>query len=104
MDRNELGNFRPVSGLNFVFKLIERIVARQIKFHMHNSGISNNLQPAYKSGYSIEIDLLYAKNHILSAQYRGELTALSLLDLSAHFDTIDHDLLLCRLTGLSLMV
>ena len=42
--------------------------------------------------------LLYIQNDILSAQDRGELTALSLLDLSAAFDTIDHDLLLSRLT------
>ena len=42
--------------------------------------------------------VLYNQNDILSAQDRGELTALSLLDLSAAFDTIDHDLLLSRLT------
>ena len=43
LDRNELSTIRPVSGLNFVSKLIEKIVASQIKFHMQNSGISNNL-------------------------------------------------------------
>ena len=41
---------------------------------------------------------MYFQNDILSAQDRGELTALSLLNLSAAFDTIDHDLLLSRLT------
>ena len=50
LHRNELSNFRPVSGLNFVSKLIEKIVASQIKSHMQNSGISNNLQSAYKGG------------------------------------------------------
>ena len=43
-DRNELSNFRPVFGINFVSKLIEKIVASQIKSHMQNSGISNNFQ------------------------------------------------------------
>ena len=42
--------------------------------------------------------LFYIQNDFLSAQDRGELTALSLLDLSAAFDTIDHNLLLSRLT------
>ena len=65
---------------------------------MQNSGISNNLQSAYKCGNSTETALLYIQNDILSAQDRGELTALSLLDYSAAFDTIDHDLLLSRLT------
>ena len=65
---------------------------------MQNSGISNSLQSAFKRGNSIETALLYIQNDFLSAQDRGELTALSLLDLSAVFDTIDHDLLLSRLT------
>ena len=91
-------NFRPVSGLNFVSKLIEKIVASQIKTHMQNSVISNNLQSAYKCGNSTDTALLYIQNDILSAQDRGELTALSLLDLSAAFATIDHDLLLSILT------
>ena len=98
LDRNELSNFRPVSGLNFVFKLIEKIVASQIKFYMQNSGILNNLQLVYKCGNSTETALLYIQNDILSTQDRGELTAVSLLDLSAAFDTINHDLLLSRLT------
>ena len=57
--RNELSNFRPVSGLNFVSKLIEKIVASQIKSHMQNAGISQNLQSAYKFGNSTETALLY---------------------------------------------
>ena len=65
---------------------------------MQNSGISNNLQSAYKCGNSTETALLYIQNDISSAQDRGELTALPLLNLSAAFATIDHDLLLSRLT------
>ena len=41
---------------------------------------------------------LYIQNDILSAQDRGELIALLLLNLSAAFNTINHDLLLSRLT------
>ena len=79
LDRNELGNYlRPVSGLNFVSKLIEKIVASQIKSPMQNSGISNKLQSAYQFGHSTETVLLYIQNDILSAQDRGKLTALSL--------------------------
>ena len=96
--RNELSNFRPVSGLNFVSKLIEKIVASQIKSHINNSGILNNLQSAYKCGNSTGTVLLPIQNDIWSAQNRGELSAHSLLDLSAAFDTIDHDLLLSRLS------
>ena len=63
--RDELSNFRPVSGINFVSKLIEKVVASQIKSHMQNSGISNNLQSAYKCENSTETALLYIQNDIL---------------------------------------
>ena len=65
LDRNELSNFRLVSGLYFASKLIEKIVASQIKSHMQNSGISNTLQSAYKCGNSTETALLYIQNDIL---------------------------------------
>ena len=71
---------------------------------MQNSGISNNFQSANKSVHSTETALLYIQNDILSAQDCGELTTLSLLDLSAAFDTIDHDLLSGRLTELLQLV
>ena len=46
----------------------------------------------YTSGHNTETAFLYIQNDILSAQDRGELTVLSLLDLSAVFNTIYHDL------------
>ena len=99
LDQNELNNFRPVSGLNFVSKLIEKIVASQIKSHMQNSGISNSFQLSYKCGNSTETALLYIQKDILSAQDH-ELTALSLLDLSAIMTSCSVD----WLSGLALMV
>ena len=65
---------------------------------MQNSGILNKFHSAYKSGHTAETAFLYIQNDILSAQDHGEITALLLLDLSAAFDMIDHDLLLNRLT------
>ena len=64
---------------------------------MQNSGISNSFQLSYKCGNSTETAFLYIQNDIMSAQDH-DLTALLLLDLSAAFDTIDHDFLLSRLT------
>ena len=94
LDRNELSNFRPVSV--FCFQIDRE--NRPQPHAKYYSGISNNLQSAYKSGHSAETALLYIQNDILSAQDCGELTALLLLDLSAAFDTFNHDLLLNRLT------
>ena len=90
----DLKNYRPVSGLSFISKLVERVVAKQLVDHIHRHGLDNSYQSAYKSGHSTETALLSIKNDTHLSLSRGEATALVLLDLSAAFDTIDHSTLL----------
>ena len=90
----DLKNYRPVSGLIFISKLVERVVAKQLVDHIHRHGLDNPYQSAYKSGHSTETALLSIKNDIHLSLSQGEATALVLLDLSAAFDTIDHTTLL----------
>ena len=90
----DLKNYGPVSGLSFISKLVERVVAKQLVDHIHRHGLDNSYQTAYKSGHSTETALLSIKNYIHLSLSRGEATALALLDLSAAFDTIDHSTLL----------
>ena len=59
--------------------------------------LSNDLLYAYKLFHSIETALLKIHNDIVCNMDNGKLTALILLDLSAAFGTIDHDILLQRL-------
>ena len=92
-------NYHPVSGLNFLSKLIERVVASQFKSHLQSNGLVNNFQSAYKTGHSTETALLKIKNDIHLSLSQGKPSALVLLDLSAAFDTIDHNLLLNRLSS-----
>ena len=90
----DLKNYRPVSGLSFISKLVARVVAKQLVDHIHRHGLDNSYQSAYKSGHSTETALLSIKNDIHLSLSQGEATALVLLDLSAAFDTIDHSTLL----------
>ena len=69
---------------------MEHVVAKQLVDHIHQHGLDNPYQSAYKSGHSTETALLSIKNDIHLSLSRGEATALVLLDLSAAFDTIDH--------------
>ena len=52
--------------------------------------MSNNLQSAYKKFHSTESAFLKIENAILLNMEKGRVTAVTLLDLSASFDTIDH--------------
>ena len=88
-----------MSGLSFLSKLVERIVAAQIRSHMDSHDLGNTFQSAYQVGHSTETALLCTKNEIHLALSKGIPTALVLLNLSAAFDTIDHDTLLSRLSA-----
>ncbi len=97
LPKNELKNYRPVSGLNFISKIVEKTVASKIKGQIDKYNLDNPFQSAYKSGHSTETTLLAIQNDILLDMDKGKVSALVLLDLSAAFDTIDHKLLLDRL-------
>lgn len=95
--KEDMKNYRPVSNLSFISKLLEKLVASRIKTHMDNSDTANPFQSAYRQHHSTETALLKIHNDVLMAMDKGKVTALTLLDLSAAFDTIDHDILLNRL-------
>ena len=57
------------------------------------------LQSVYRDKHSTETALIMVQNDILSALDAGSSAILLMLDLSAAFDTIDHDILLSRLSN-----
>ena len=90
-------NYRPVSNLSCLSKILEKVVASRLNSHINSSHTSNDYQSAYRKFHSSETALLKIHNDILSSMDDGRVTALTLLDLSAAFDTIDHTILLRRL-------
>ena len=96
-DPDELRNYRPISNLTFISKVIERIVADQIRRHLENFHLIPRLQSAYRQHHSTETALMKVISDILDAVDDRKVTLLGLLDLSAAFDTVDHNILLKRL-------
>ena len=89
-----LKNFRPVSNLAFLSKLIEKTVFHQIHEHMVDTNLYPNAQSAYRVHHSTETALLKVKNDILLNMNKQHVTLLVLLDLSAAFDTVEHKIFL----------
>ena len=94
LDCEILKNYRPVSNLSFLSKLIERIVAVRFVEHLTENGLYEIFQSAYRQLHSTETALLRVQNDILEAVDSHGGAILVLLDLSAAFDTIDHEKLL----------
>ena len=77
-------------------KVTEKALASQIKTHIRQFDLDNRLQLAYKAYHSTETTLLIVQNKKILAMENQDCTALTLLDLSAAFDLIDHHILLER--------
>lgn len=97
LDKNELKNYRPVSNIPLLAKILEKIVAKQLIAHLELNELQDVFQSAYRCHHSTETALLNVQSSILRAMDRGSCVILLMNDLSAAFDTIDHAVLIERL-------
>ena len=97
LDPENLQNYRPIANLPFIFKVLERVVATQIKDYLNKNNLFSTKQSAYRRFHSTETALLRVSNDLLLSLDKGDEVVLILLDYSAAFDTINHDTLFSRL-------
>ena len=93
-----LKNFRPVSNLPFLSKVLEKVAAKQLIAHKDAHNLREIMQSAYRTYHSTETALLYIHSDLLSALDRKQCVAMVMIDLSAAFDTVNHNILLHRLS------
>ena len=94
LDTEALNNFRPVSHLQFIGKMIERVVLRRLDRHLTLNNLDVPNQYGYKKGHGTETILLRIMNDILIASDKKTATILLLLDLSSAFDTVNIEVLI----------
>ena len=97
LDADDPSNFRPISNLNNISKILERLFLTRLLPHVTASPNFNQLQSAYRQHHSTETALLATLDNIYRSSDNGKPSVLISLDLSAAFDMIDHNLLSSRL-------
>ena len=97
LDPNNFKNYRPVSNLPFLSKILEKVVLKQLKKHLTSNDLIEKFQSAYRQNHSTETALVKIMNDLLLSCDDSKVSILALLDLSAAFDTIDHSILCDRL-------
>jgi len=97
LDPANVQSYRPIANLSVLSKLLERLVAQQLLDYLNESKLLPDLQSTYRPHHSSETAVVKVLTDILKALDGGDLAILTLLDLSAAFDTVDRGILLRRL-------
>ena len=98
-DKNVLSNYRPVSNLCFLSKVLEKCVLKQLVKYLEDNCLFGKFQSAYRQFHSCETAIAKISNDILNNLDSNNSSFLILLDLSSAFDTVDHSVLLKRLNN-----
>ena len=102
LDCNLLQNYRPVSNLTLISKTIEKVVSAQLNTYLKDNNLLEPCQSAYRQGHSTETALVRVQNDVICAVGQQKAVLLVLLDLSAAFDTVNHQLLIKTLQQLGI--
>ncbi len=94
LDVEILKNFHPTSNRAYISKLIETIVDSQMTTHMTVNNLHDIMQSSYNENHSTETAMLHMHNDILTALAQKKTVLIICFDLSAAFDTVDHEILL----------
>ena len=92
-----MNNYRPVSNLCFIAKILEKLILSQVSAYLISHNLYNTCQSAYRPGHNTETALLKVVNDMFLSLSKGNISVLALLHFFSAFDTIDYPILVHRL-------
>ena len=92
-DVNDKGNYRPISVISHIAKIIEREIKHQMCIYLERNALITVDQSAYREGHNTQTAL----HKVLDDWYYniadGLLTSVCSFDIKKCFDTINHSIL-----------
>ena len=96
-DKSQLNNYRPITVLPIISKIMERCVYNQLTDYLEKNNLLSPRQFGFRKGRSTELAATLFFDEVHKAMDKGQLTGTLFIDLSKAFDTVSHSALLNKL-------
>ena len=103
LDPQSLSSYRPISNLSYLSKILENVILKQLNIHLKRVNAIPDNQSAYRPLHSTETTITSVVSDLLTVTDEGNCAILILLDLSAAFDTVVHELLFDDLRSIGIV-
>ena len=102
--KTDPNNFRPISLLPIISKIIEKVIHDQTMNYLTENNVLYRYQSGFCKNQSTDTSLANLTDKILTGFDSGLLTGMILIDLQKAFDTINHDILLKKCLLLDFLI
>ena len=101
-DKRNPSNWRPITQTCIPGKILEKLVQKRLMKYLNDKSILNDNQYGFRSGYSTQKAIFELLCNLHLSLNSGDIMGLLFLDISKAFDSLDHDVLLRKLSHISL--
>ena len=98
----DVGNYRPISILCSISKILEKSVHCQLVEYLKQNKLLYDYQSGFRFGYSTETCLIWLSDFIREQSSKGLYTGVALLDVQKAFDSVDHAILCKKLSAMGI--